>query len=56
MSNDSAIDPPTSRVMIPRDQAMGNFPPKASLSQAIFKPTNTSTRPKPAKPKPASYA
>ncbi len=27
--------------MIPREQLIGNFPPKASFSQAIFNPTNT---------------
>lgn len=33
--------------IIKSDQVIGNFPPKASFNQDIFKPTNTKTNPSP---------
>jgi hypothetical protein len=35
---------PTSPPITPSDHSIGNLPPKASLSHAIFSPTKTSTR------------
>jgi len=33
--------------MMPSDQLIGNLPPKASLGQTIFRPTNTRMTPSP---------
>ena len=41
------IEPPMSKAIIPSDQLIGNFPPKALLSQTILRPTKTRTEAKP---------
>ena len=47
LNNEIKIEVPIMVTIIIRDQLIGNFPPNASFSQAIFNPTNTRTIPSP---------